>query len=104
MVRCLEIYVNGRRLCRAGVGPTGVVSANVNWVGGASASKDKARRTVKGKAELCVGGFYRQESGADVVPEWVSRVLRPGDEVSIRFLDASTVDPPRRQVVRSQDE
>jgi hypothetical protein len=33
-MKAFEVFINGHRLCLAGVGDNGVLSAIVNWVGG----------------------------------------------------------------------
>jgi len=83
--------------------PAGYLSAFVCWAGGDVKSKHKDRRSAKGKAELVVGGRYVPEPGGDVWPYWVERRLRPGDEITIRFLDASSADPPTRETVYSKE-
>jgi hypothetical protein len=35
-VKAFEVFVNGHRLCRAGIGDDGVPSVVLHWVGGKS--------------------------------------------------------------------
>src|SRR5262249_30241625 len=49
-VKAFVVRVNGKRLCTAGVGPNGVLTAIVNWVGGGP------RRDAEGDFGFHVGG------------------------------------------------
>lgn len=77
----LEVTLNGERLCSAGVGTEGVLSAILTWV----------RRHGEDTEEcsLSIGGM---KSSAHV--SWLCEDLRVGDEVGIKVLDLADVDPP----------
>jgi hypothetical protein len=99
---CFEVMVNGTSLCRAGIGASGVLSATVSWVGGSPQAERAGGRTKEGETELRVGGLYSTER-EQVFPEWVARVLAPGDEVVLRVVEADSVDPPSSQAAQSHD-
>lgn len=88
---CFDVDVNGSRVCRAGVGPRGVLHACAGWVHRANEqSASRARR--KTRVSLEVGGMAFR--GADVYDHftWRGRRLRPGDEVTIRVVEARYAD------------
>ena len=78
-MRALEVLVNGRRVCLAGIGPKGIVSAMVD-------------RLSNGHAEqicLHVGGMVGTRPLRWAVPD-----IGVGDEVLIRIVDSTDADPP----------
>jgi len=83
-----QVSLNGERLCTAGVGDKGVLSAIVTWV----------LRTADGvpspsELSLSVGGL-----AADAHLEWPApRHLAVGDEVTVRIVEAAEADPPARE-------
>ena len=77
-----EVFINGHRLCLAGVGDAGVVSAIVNWVG----DPDKEEHF-----SLQIGGL---DSRADEHLRWESPSISAGAEVLVRVVEAAAVDPP----------
>jgi hypothetical protein len=83
----LEVTRNGRRLCVAGIGDEGVVSAHVHWNG---------RPGRAAHPQLAVGGLH---GDSNVHVTWVERAIRVGDVVTIRVVEVPDADPPptRRQ-------
>lgn len=82
-MRAFEIYLNGKRLCLAGVSNAGVFSAIIEYLGG-----DEEH------LHLNVGGL--------LIPEqehvsWQDRSLSVGDDVRIRILDNEKVDAPKER-------
>jgi hypothetical protein len=81
-MRAFKVYVNGKRLCLAGIGDNGVLTANVVWVTG------------RGGADqfLEVGGLV---GATDENVRWAKRKpLRVGDQIQIKLVDATAVDKP----------
>lgn len=79
-MRAFKVSLNGKKLCQAGVGERGVLSAIVNWVAG-----DRG-------ADLFmeVGGLASEEHVA-----WIrQKHLRVGDEIRIKIVEAGSVDRP----------
>jgi len=82
-MRAFEVSINRKRLCLAGIGDDGVLSAIVNWV----------TREASGNLFLEVGGLI---SPADEHVAWVShKRLRVGDRVEVRIVEARSVDKPK---------
>jgi hypothetical protein len=95
---CFDIDLNGKRLCRAGVGESGTIYSSVFWGGGSPHSPKRRGRTKAGAMELAVtgalGALERQ-----VHWQWIERQLRPGDTISITIVKADSADRPRREQV-----
>jgi hypothetical protein len=95
-----EVAMNRQRVCRAGVGKAGVLSAIVTWVGGSPRAPRRGGRTRKGESWLNVGGLRHPRRGIHNHVTWANRVLAPGDEITIRVLEARRVDRPRSSRIR----
>ena len=81
-MHAFEVSLNGKKLCVAGGGDAGVLTALVNWVG----------KGGDGDCGLEVGGLItpsRQHLS------WIpSRPLKVEDEVHIRIVETDRVDEP----------
>jgi hypothetical protein len=84
-MKAFVVFVNGERLCTAGIGDNGVLSAIVNWVG---------RSDEAGDLSMLLGGL---DSNSDETVTYPTPSLRVGDEVSILIVDTDHVDPPERR-------
>jgi hypothetical protein len=87
-----DIHVNGSRVCRAGVGPRGVLHACAGWVHGPKGDPRSGTRR-RERLSLDVGGMAFR--GADDYEHfsWRRRRLRPDDQVTIRVVEARSADP-----------
>jgi hypothetical protein len=91
----LDVYLNDRHQCRAGVGADGVLTAIVSWVkltGPAARTARRSRRPLE-ETRLHVGGL-----AGGTHRSWIERRLRAGDRVTIVVERARRADrPPRRR-------
>ena len=89
----LDVFVNDRKLCRAGVGPDGVLTAILNWVKltGPAADTLHGLRQPGEETRLHVGGLRK-----DTHLSWIERHLDIGDRVSIVVAKSGAADPPIR--------
>src|SRR5258708_2890131 len=79
-MRAFRVSLNGKKLCLAGVGERGVLSAIVNWVAGDHGAD----------LFMEVGGLASKEHVA-----WVSQKrLGVGDEIRVKIVEARSVDKP----------
>ena len=80
MITVFDVSVNGRKLCRAGVGRDGVLNAIVSWVrlAGPAAANARRLKTSEEETSLHVGGL-----AGDTHRHWPRRTLKPGDRVVI---------------------
>ena len=91
-----EISVNGKRLCTAGVGDHGVLTAILSWVRRKGEhTRDKRPHSSEEELTLEVGGLItpRQEH-----VRWQRHPVRVGDEIHLKIVQVSTVDKPRFKV------
>ena len=90
----LDVYLNDKRLCRAGVGATGVLNAIVSWVKLEGEAAAEARRlgAPLEEARLHVGGL-----AGDTHRRWTEHALTTGDRVNVQLSRAARWDPARRQ-------
>jgi hypothetical protein len=100
---CFDVFVNGKRLCRAGVGAAGVLTAIVDWVGSAPQSPRLRGRTVEGGLLLHVGGLYSPDDNTDIHPRWATQQLMPGDEVVVKIVKAERADEPVEKQVNTRE-
>ena len=89
-MRTLEIVLNGRKLCNAGVGDSGVLTAIVTWRFREGERAKSSRRT-QDDLRLDVGGL--NDLAAEDI-RWRNRPLRIGDEVRIRIGEAERATKP----------
>ena len=95
---CFDVYVNGKKLCRAGVGATGVLTAIVNWVGIPAGPSPSGPRRARREARLHVGGLWHPEPDENEHLLWHDHKLGVGDRITVRLVEAAVVDPPTRRV------
>ena len=90
-MRAFEIYVNGKRLCLAGVTDASVLTTIIDYVG---------RDTQRLHLHVC-GLLIPQEEHV----RWQERDLTVGDEVRIRIIESDKVDAPtpKRKFKRKND-
>ena len=91
-----HVYVNGKRLCRAGVGDAGVLDTIVSWVGGVTGSVRTDGHTKDGEARIHVGGLYHPTPEETMHVTWHHHRLCVGDRVTIRLVESKVIDPPHR--------
>jgi hypothetical protein len=89
-VKAFVVRLNGKRLCTAGIGPNGVLTAIVNWVGGGS------RRTAQGHFGFHVWGLDSR-SGEHI--EYGTPELKVGDKVTVELIEADQVDHETKRYV-----
>lgn len=85
-----EISLNGTKLCTAGVGELGVLSAIVTWV-------RRQGEEFGGQCDLGITGLI---SPTREHVNWHGNPLQSGDEVFIKILEQDTVDEPGNRVPR----
>lgn len=93
-MRAIEVYLNGNKLCTAGIDDDGVVLSNLTSKNGREATFD-----VAGVVSASREHVY-----------WVrNKILSLGDKVVIQIVDAASVDEPAYRLgqiehVRSKEE
>lgn len=101
-MRALEIYVNGKKLCTAGIGDFGVLMATVRSdLRPARASKGGASPRIREQVGLDVGGL---NTSSWEHLRWKTPSLRGGDEVLVKIIEAEVIDRPSRRERARTDE
>ena len=88
---CYDVYKNGQRICRAGVGKSGVLSVIVSWVGNENV---KGRSGADYHSDLHIGGLFHPEPKTNTHIRWPDPKLHVGDELTVRLVEADNPDPP----------
>jgi|SRR5216683_1263147 len=99
---CFEVHLNGQRLCTAGIGDFGVLSAMITWV---SHTPEKlARWAAEGlpeidamRVDLEVGGLNEDASEIREHVKWIKRSLAVGDEIKLQITEARESDSPQHR-------
>jgi hypothetical protein len=89
-MKAFRVFVNGEQVCTAGIGPDGVLTTLLDWVGG---SKDE------GLFSFLVGGL---DSRTDEHIRWQVPKVTVGDEVSIFIIDSNEIDPELKRSKNSR--
>jgi hypothetical protein len=100
---CFEVYRNNVRLCRAGIGELGVLTAILTWVSHhpetlARWKSQGIEETEPTRLEFTgngLGGKGDADAGEHL--KWVGTDVSTGDEIRIRIVDAPDADPPLRR-------
>lgn len=90
-MRAFEVYVNETRLCVAGIGGDGVLTATVDHVAGNG----------RDEMHLLVGGLI---SATQEHVDWRRRRLKTGDEIRVKIVEAASVDRPKQRHRRDPKE
>jgi len=93
-MRTFEILLNDRKLCAAGVGESGVLTAIVSWTRQRANVERASSRRAKEELKLDVGGLVH--STAEHL-QWQNRRLRVGDEIRIRIGESERATKPSRR-------
>jgi len=90
IMTAIEVHVNGKKQCIAGIARDGVVSAHLSWVGRGDDHPGLPREDVS----LHVGGL---DSKRDEHVNWIDRDMAVGDEIVLRIVDVRKPDAPRKK-------
>jgi hypothetical protein len=93
---CFEAFINGQKVCVAGVGATGVLDAILSWVNRERHEADEVSDPQATRVEeliFSVGGLNHRGNDS-VYLDWLRKELKPGDEVRIRIVEQELCDPP----------
>ena len=95
---CFDVYLNGEKLCRAGMKELVVMTAHVDYV------ESKFRDAENEKLTFSVGGLYDHPSGGQAHPHWIERTkLNEGDEVTLRIVDSDAADVPVSESISTRE-
>ncbi|MDP2602814.1 MAG: hypothetical protein Q8S00_09520 [Deltaproteobacteria bacterium] len=100
-----DVFLNRKKLARAGVGSDGVLTAMTTWVHRRASRTGRTQRQPQWDRDLSFSlAGYRSTNG-DVGEhfKWQDRKLKPGDVLTIKVITAARVDEPRRRVAEDPE-
>ena len=87
-----EVFLNGNKVCRAGVGDLGVLTTVLSWVRREGRNTEtKEPGNIEEELTLNVSGLI---SSKKEHVRWSESKVTIGDEVRVRVVSAESVDPP----------
>ena len=96
---CFEVYQNGEKVCTAGLGDEGVLTAILTWV--SHRPEVIAARAAQGIPDNEPVEMFFRVGGLDSVSdehlEWLHAEVQIGDEIRIRVVERSAGDTPSRR-------
>jgi hypothetical protein len=93
-----DVFLNRKKLARAGVGADGVLTAITTWVRHRAPESDTKRPRWDRDLSFTLSGYRSTNGDAGEHFKWEDRRLKPGDVVTIKVINSSRVDEPRRRI------
>jgi hypothetical protein len=93
-----DVFLNRKKLARAGVGPVGVLTAMTTWVHHRAPQAGGKRRQWDRDLSFSLGGYRSTNGDVGEHFKWEDRKLKPGDVLRIKVITAARVDEPRRRI------
>lgn len=93
-----DVFLNRKKIARAGVGSDGVLTAMTTWVRRRAAQKGGKRQQWDRDLSFSLGGYRSTNGDVGEHFKWEDRKLKPGDVLTIKVITAACVDEPRRRV------
>ena len=90
-MRAFEVYLNGKRLCVAGIGDNGVLTTIIDHVSGHGRNEQHVR----------IGDLV---NATDEHVHWGLKRLKTGDEVLVKIVESISVDRPTKRRKRDPKE
>ena len=98
-----DVFLNGKKLARAGVGSNGVLTAITTWVRRRASQTGRKRRQWDGDLSFSLGGYRSTNGDVGEHFKWEDRKLKPGDVLTIKVTTAARVDEPRRRIAEDPE-
>lgn len=89
-----EVFVNGKKLCVAGVGDEGVLTSVLTFV--RRSHSQPAAEESPGRIDLHVGGLVSYPDHSSQHVDWLNQDVAVGDEITIRVVETEMIDEPAR--------
>ena len=95
-MKCFEVTINGKKVCTAGVGDNGVLSAILALAQRQTVSDGtgEEQNADSESVDVRVGGIINLESGVYDHLEWLHQYLSVGDEITIKIIESSECNEP----------
>ena len=89
---CFDVQINGKKICTAGIGDYGVLTAVTSLV--RSRRKDSSVIEDTAQLKLDIGGTVSLSECVDENVSWQSGNLQVGDEITIKITEGMQSDQP----------
>jgi hypothetical protein len=93
-----DVFLNRKKLARAGVGSDGVLTAITTWVRRRASRTDGMKRQWERDLSFSLSGYRSTNRDGGEHLHWEDRKLKPGDVLTIKVITAARVDAPRRLI------
>ena len=94
-----DVFLNGKKLARAGIGSDGVLTAVATSVHRRASRSGGKRSQPHRELSFSLDGYRSTTGEIGEHFKWDERKLKPGDVVTIKVITATQVDEPRRRVM-----
>jgi hypothetical protein len=98
-----DVFLNRKKLARAGVGPDGVLTAMTTWVRRRAPESGGTRPQWDRDLSFSLGGYRSANGDAGEHFKWEDRKLKRGDVLTIKVITAARVDEPRRRIAEDPE-
>jgi hypothetical protein len=98
-----DIFLNRKKLARAGVGSDGVLTAIASWVRRRAPERPGKRPQWDRDLSFSIGGYKSTNGDVGEHLKWEDRKLKPGDVLTIKVITTDHVDEPRRRVANDPE-
>jgi hypothetical protein len=98
-----DVFLNRKKLARAGVGSDGVLTAITTWVRRRASETVGKRQRWDRDLSFSLGGYRSSNGDVGEHFRWEDRKLKPGDVLTIKVITAARVDEPRRRIAEDPD-
>jgi hypothetical protein len=98
-----DVFLNRKRLARAGVGSDGVLTAITTWVRRRAPERRGKRPRWDRDLSFSLGGYRSTNDEVGEHFKWEDRKLKPGDVITIKVITAARVDEPRRRIAEDPE-
>jgi hypothetical protein len=98
-----DVFLNGKKLARAGVGSNGVLTAMTTWVRRRTSQRGRKRRQWDSDLSFSLVGYRSTNGDVGEHFKWEDRKLKPGDVLTIKVTTAARVDEPRHRIAEDPE-
>jgi hypothetical protein len=93
-----DVLLNRKKIARAGVGSNGVLTAITTWVRRRAPESGGKRPRWDRDLSFNLSGYRSTNGNVGEHFKWEDRRLKPGDVLTIKVINATRVDEPKRRI------
>jgi hypothetical protein len=98
-----DVFLNRKKLARAGVGSDGVLTAMTTWVRLRASRAGGKQPQWDRDLSFSLAGYRLTNGDVGQHFKWEDRKLKPGDVLRIKVITAARVDEPRRRIAEDPE-